>query len=315
MVYEPPCTLTREMSAFCMEVAELVGSLSAGSGLSANPVLHRELRIKTIHSSLAIEQNTLSEQQVSAILDGKRVLGPANEILEVQNTDKAYALLEDLNPYSLEDLLRAHGVMMRGLTADAGTFRARDVGVFDGEELIHAGTPATYVPQVMRSLFDWLATTDLHPLVSSCIFHYEFEFIHPFSDGNGRTGRMWQTLLLSRWKKELIWLPVESLIRERQSEYYAALRACNAAGDSGAFVRFMIELIRDALVSFARPGVVSNEDRALVLFGRNPRLTIMQLAEGLGVSQRTAERLVARLQASGRLRREGRGRGSSWHVV
>ena len=212
MGYEPPFERTPEIDALCMEIAELVGMLHPSSGLGTSPTLHRELRIRTIRSSLMIEGNTLSEEAVTAIMDGKRVLGPARDILEVENAKRAYELIDSLDPLSLDDLLRAHRVMMDGLIEHVGCFRSGDVGVIDGDTLIHAGTPANYVPQVMANLFGWLAATDLHPLLASCIFHYEFEFIHPFADGNGRTGRLWHTLLLSRWRPAVAWLPPRHLL-------------------------------------------------------------------------------------------------------
>ena len=190
MGYEPPLNRTAEIDELCMEIAELVGALGTTSPLSTSPVLHRELRITTIHSSLMIEGNTLSREAVTAILDGRRVLGPARQILEVDNARRAYRLMDDLDPLSPDDLLRAHGVMMRGLIDDAGRYRAENAGVFKEGGLIHAGTPARCIPEVMADLFAWMASTDLHPLPASCVFHYEFEFIHPFSDGNGRTGRL-----------------------------------------------------------------------------------------------------------------------------
>lgn len=206
--------------------------------------------------------------------------------------------------------------MMNGLIEHAGRFRTGDVGVSSGDALIHAGTPARYVPQVMADLFGWLAGTNLHPLISSCIFHYEFEFIHPFSDGNGRTGRLWHTLLLARWRPDLAWLPVESVIRERQQEYYAALAASNSAGPSECFVTFMLQVVRDALLPFARPE--STEEtrtrQALVYFSEHPRGTVADLAGLLGCSKRSTERLVATLRSEDKLRREGSARGGVWIV-
>ena len=190
MPYEPPFNRTPHIDSLCMEIAELVGMLSPSGGLSISSTLHRELRIKTIHSSLLIEGNGLDERAVTAILDGKRVLGDAHDILEVENAMRAYDMLPTLNPYSLEDLLKAHKAMMNGLVPEAGRFRSGNVGVFDGDILIHAGTPATYVPEVMADIFGWLEKTDMHPLLASCVFHFEFEFAHPFADGNGRIGRL-----------------------------------------------------------------------------------------------------------------------------
>ena len=316
MVYEPPLNRTSEIDGLCMEIAELVGALGPASTLGTNPVLHRELRITTIHSSLMIEGNTLSREAVTAILDGKRVLGPADQILEVTNARRAYQLMDDLDPLSPDDLLRAHGVMMRGLISDAGRYRSGDAGVVEGSRLIHACTPARYVPEVMSGLFGWMASTDLHPLLVSCVFHYEFEFIHPFSDGNGRTGRLWHTLLLSRWRPALAWLPVESVIRDRQESYYGAIARSNAQGSGEAFVTFMLTVIRDALTPYATtPSIRDRRERALSFLGANPDATIATLAEHLGCSRRTAERLVAGLRRSGRLARHGSTRAGTWRVI
>lgn len=317
MAYEPPFEQTAEISNLCMEIAELVGMLHPGSELSTSPTLHRKLRIRTIRSSLMIEGNTLSEAAVTAIMDGKRVLGPAKDILEVENAQRAYALAPSLDPYSVDDLLRAHHVMMEGLVEGAGCFRSNNVGVFDGDDLIHAGTPAAYVPDVVADLFAWLSQTDLHPLLSSCIFHYEFEFIHPFADGNGRTGRLWHTMLLARWRPALAWLPVESVIRERQQGYYAALAQSNRDGSSETFVQFMLEVIRDALLPFVLPGKGRDArgQRALSYFAANPTGTVSKLADVLECSKRSAERIVAGLQRDGLLAREGGARGGRWVVL
>lgn len=317
MAYEPPFAQTAEINNLCMEIAELVGMLHPDSELSTSPTLHRKLRIRTIRSSLMIEGNTLSEEAVTAIMDGKRVLGPAKDILEVENAQRAYALIPALDPYSIEDLLRAHRVMMEGLVEGAGCFRTKNVGVFDGDELIHAGTPAGYVPGVVADLFSWLRSTDLHPLLSSCVFHYELEFIHPFSDGNGRTGRLWHTMLLAHWRPALAWLPVESVIRERQQGYYAALAQSNRDSSSEVFVTFMLEVIRDSLRPFALPdeGPDARERQALSYFSTNPTGTVSELADMLGRSKRSAERLVAKLRNDGLLVREGGARGGRWVVV
>ena len=316
MVYEPPLNRTSESDGVCMEIAALIGALGPASALGPHPVLHRELRITTIHSSLMIEGNTLSREAVTAILDGKRVLGPADQILEVTNARRAYQLMDDLDPLSPDDLLRTHGVMMRGLIGDAGRYRSGNAGVFEGSKLIHAGTPARYVPEVMSDLFGWMASTDLHPLLVSCVFHYEFEFIHPFSDGNGRTGRLWHTLLLSRWRPALAWLPVESVIRDRQESYYGAIARSNAQGSGEAFVTFMLTVIRDALTPYTTtPAIRDRRERTLSFLGANPDATIAALAEHLGCSRRTAERLVAGLRQSGHVARHGSARAGTWRVI
>ena len=182
--YTPPFTTTEAITNLVIEIAELTGQISLSDSLSRSPKLRRENRIRSIHSSLAIEQNSLTMDQVSDIIDGKRVLGPPQDIREVKNAYEAYELLTRLNPYSIKDLLKAHKVMMTDLGKESGTFRSKGVGVYAGTELIHAGTPPQYVPDLMRQLFTWLKESKLHPLVKSCVFHYEFEFIHPFADGN-----------------------------------------------------------------------------------------------------------------------------------
>ena len=224
--------------------------------------------------------------------------------------------MDDLDPLSPDDLLRAHGVMMRGLIDNAGRYRAGNTGVFKEGGLIHAGTPARYIPEVMTDLFAWMTSTDLHPLTASCVFHYEFEFIHPFSDGNGRTGRMWHTLLLSHWRPALAWLPIESVIRDRQEGYYEAIARSNARGSSETFVTFMLTVIRDALTPYATVSSARNRREQVLLFlDANPRATIKVLAEHLGCSRRTAERAVAALRDSGRLAREGSARAGTWRVI
>ena len=248
MPYEPPVTITNRMLNSVSAISRLVGRVSAYDRLSPNLRLRRISRMRTIHSSLAIEANTLSLEQVTAVIDGKRVLAPPEDIREAQNAYAAYEALAEMDPYSMEDLLRAHKYMMEGLVKDAGCFRSSNVGVFDGDVLVHAGTPAKYVPEVMRGLFDWLKTTDMHPLIASCVFHYEFEFIHPFSDGNGRMGRLWHSLLLRNWEDVFSWLPIESLVAEHQQEYYAALGGANASGGvSTPFVEFMLSMIEQTL--------------------------------------------------------------------
>lgn len=199
--YKPLFTMTEEITNLVIEIAELTGKISLSDRLSKNPKLRRENRIRSIHSSLAIEQNSLTIDQVSDIIAGKRILGPPQDIREVKNAYEAYEILTTLNPYSVKDLLKAHRIMMADIVKEAGTFRSKGVGVYAGTELIHAGSPPQYVPELMRELFTWLKESKLHPLVKSCIFHYEFEFIHPFADGNGRTGRLWHTLILAKWKE------------------------------------------------------------------------------------------------------------------
>ena len=195
----PPHTITPAILSLVAEIAGEVGWLGALQGPGKVPMLRRENRIRSIHASLAIENNTLSLDQVTAVLSGKRVLGPPSEIQEVKNAFSAYEAMPALNPSSTKDLLSAHRLMLEGLVADAGKFRSRAVGIAQGKQIVHLAPPANLVPGLMKKLLGWLKRTDAHPLVSSCVFHYELEFIHPFADGNGRIGRLWQTLILSHW--------------------------------------------------------------------------------------------------------------------
>lgn len=241
MSYQPPYKITEDISTLIIEIGELVGSISVNRSMTSNPKLRRENRIKTIYSSLAIEQNTLTLEQVTDVIKGKRVLAPPQDIKEVKNANELYEKMSNLDPYSVEHLLFAHKILMADLNNEAGRFRMKGAGVFAGEELIHPGTPPQYIPELISQLFQWLKESKVHPLIKSCIFHYEFEYIHPFADGNGRLGRFWDTLLLSKWKSFFAWLPIESLIHNQQQDYYYALNESNKDGESTTFILFMLK--------------------------------------------------------------------------
>lgn len=246
---KPPFEITNTMIHEIAEIAELVGKLISTNQLSANPTLRRTNRIRTIHGSLAIEQNTLSLEQVTAVLNDKQVLAPPKDIAEVKNAYEIYERLEELDPYSVDDLLTAHGIMTRGLVDESGVFRSKPVGVVDQEgHVLHFGTLPQYVPNLVMELLDWVKNSDVHMLIRSCVFHYEFELIHPFANGNGRVGRLWHTLLLSKWNPAFAWLPVESIIHDRQQEYYEAINASNNAGESTVFIEFMLSAIKASLM-------------------------------------------------------------------
>lgn len=246
---KPPFEITNAMIDHVAEIAELVGRLTSTNQLSANPTLRRTNRIRTIHGSLAIEQNTLTLEQVTAVLNGKQVLAPPKDIAEVKNAYEIYERLDELDPYSVDDLLTAHSIMTRGLVDESGVFRSKPVGVVDQEgHVLHFGTLPQYVPDLVMELLNWVKSSDVHMLIRSCVFHYEFELIHPFADGNGRVGRLWHTLLLSKWNPAFAWLPVESIIHDRQQEYYAAINASNNAGESSVFIEFMLSAIKTSLM-------------------------------------------------------------------
>ena len=246
---KPPFEITNAIIHEVAEIAELVGKLTSTNQLSTNPTLRRTNRIRTIHGSLAIEQNTLSLEQVTAVLNGKQVLAPPKDIAEVKNAYEIYERLDELDPYSVDDLLTAHGIMTRELVEESGVFRSRPVGVVDQEgRVLHFGTLPQYVPDLVMELLDWAKNSDIHMLIRSCVFHYELELIHPFADGNGRIGRLWHTLLLSKWNPVFAWLPVESMIHAHQKEYYAAINASNTAGESTVFIEFMLSTIKASLM-------------------------------------------------------------------
>ena len=316
--YEPPFTINEDIINLTAEIAELSGILSISDTLSSNPVLRRENRIRTIHSSLAIENNTLSIDQVTAVIGGKRVLAPPDDIKEVQNAYEFYNQMDRLNPYSLDDLLYAHRIMTQDLIKESGRFRSGNAGVYAGQSLIHAGTPAAYVPSVMHDLFDWLKNSSLHPLIKSCIFHYEFEYIHPFADGNGRTGRLWHTLILSKWKPFFSWVPIETLIHDHQEDYYKALNESNNRTDSAPFVNLMLELIKQILLEIQNTSNVSIEslsDKVLLIIKTHPTYSANKIASMLGISNRQVERIIKKLRESGVLIRHGATKGGYWEVI
>lgn len=309
---KPPFEITNTMIHEVAEIAELIGKLTTTNKLAANPTLRRTNRIRTIHGSLAIEQNTLSLEQVTAVLNGKQVIAPPKDIAEVKNAYEIYECMDELDPYSVDDLLTAHGIMTRGLVEESGVFRSRPVGVVDQDgHVLHFGTLPQYVPDSVMELLDWTKTSNIHMLIRSCVFHYELELIHPFADGNGRIGRLWHTLLLSRWNPTLAWLPVESMIHARQPEYYAAINASNDAGESTVFIEFMLSTIKASLIdAISTSEEISDEpmDKATLRWKQIEKFLethefIMNadVRALCGVSAATANRILADLAIKGKL--------------
>ena len=246
--YTPPYEITEEMLEFVSEIMENLGKLSSVNDLEKLPRLRRANRIKSIHSSLAIENNTLSVEQVTAVINGKRVLAPQKDIEEVKNAFNAYEKLSEVNPYSIKDLLKIHGIMMNGLVKEAGKIRSGQVGVYNRDgKVVHLAPPAEFVPKQLEQLFNWVENSSVNMLIKSSVFHYEFEFIHPFNDGNGRMGRFWQTALLSGWKAIFAWIPIESIIKENQEDYYNAISLSTSQGKSNIFIEFMLDVINKAI--------------------------------------------------------------------
>ncbi len=289
--YTPPYRITPAILHSIEEIGEALGKLRAGSDSAVVPALRRGNRIKTVQASLAIEGNTLSIEQVTAVLFGKRVLAQPHEIQEVRNAFAAYEKLSDWTAHSRKDLLAAHGLLMAGLVDETGRLRSGGVGIQRGGEVIHIAPPPGRVPALMDDLLAWLENTDEHPLVASCVFHYEFEFIHPFEDGNGRLGRLWQTLILSHWRPIFGLLPVESIIRDRQQDYYAALGQADHTADATAFIEFMLAAILRAIEELALASDQESDYQSD---------QVMRLIRALRKSQRSASDLMTELGLSHR---------------
>lgn len=308
---QPPFEINEQMMSDVIEIAELVGKVSVRSEVSSNPTLRRTNRIRTIYSSLAIEQNTLAIEQVTAVLSGKRVLAPPKDIAEVKNAYEIYEHMDKLNPYSIDDLLKAHSVMVKGLVGEAGAFRSRPVGIVDGDGNVrHFGTLPQYVPQLVQGLLDWIKSSEIHMLIKSCVFHYEFELIHPFADGNGRIGRLWHTLLLSQWNPIFAWLPIESIIHDNQAEYYDAINASNSNGSSTVFIQFMLFVIKQTLQEAADVtdmSVKSKDELRLSVINEfldtHDYIMNSDLQKLLGVSSATATRILTGFAKGGKLKR------------
>ena len=314
--YSPPLTLNPALLNRVAAIAEALGRWSARQDAWPSPRLRRENRIHTIQASLAIEQNSLSLEQVTALFDGQRVIGPARDIQEVCNAIAAYDALPRWDPSNPQHLLEAHGLLMAGLIDAPGRFRSGGVGIYRGDQLVHMAPPAARVPGLVADLLGWLASSDWHPLLVSCVAHYELEFIHPFADGNGRLGRLWQTLILSRWNPLLAWLPIEEVIRSRQQGYYESLGQADQLGDLEPFVAYQLEAIHDALRSEIGSEMSSEIDTVILRdLAIEPTLSARRLAERLQLSQRAVEKHLAALQQKGRLLRHGSPRAGTWQVL
>ena len=247
--YKPPFTITNQILMYVSSISEKIGRITATSRLETRPHLRRNNRIKSIHSSLKIEANSLSLNQVRDVINGKMVLGEQKEIQEVKNAYDAYEHILEIDPYNIRQLKKYHGIMTKYLAEESGEFRSGEEGVFQGEQCIFMAPPARFVAQLIDELFLWMKEEkdELHPLIMSCVFHYEFVFIHPFSDGNGRMARLWHTAMLSKWKPVFAYIPIESQIEKFQNGYYEAVSRCHAAGESAIFIEFMLAQIDQAL--------------------------------------------------------------------
>lgn len=329
--YKPPYSYNESISNSLVEIGELLGLYQGSLKNEALPHLRRDSKVQTIHSSLAIENNRLSESQVTALLDGKRVLGTQKDILEVQNAFKAYDQLADFKSTSEDDFVEAHRLLTYGLVSGSGKYRNSQVGVFDGDAVIHIGSPVFLVPKLMGDLFSWLSCSKEHPLIKSCVFHYEMVFIHPFEDGNGRIARLWQSLILREWNPVFEFLPIETLVYENQDGYYRAIQRSNSDGNSTEFIIFMLKTIADSLkqalqnsddvnrdVNYDVNRDVSRSDlKKLIMeeIKKNPEISIQQLSTLAGVSRRTIDRKIDELKQNGLLSRSGTKRKGIWMIL
>ena len=323
--YQPPFKITSKIIDYISRISEKIGEINSLENSPHQVKLRKENRIKTIHSSLAIENNSLTIEQITAIIDGKRVLGSPNEIQEVKNAVQTYELLLKLNPYEEKDLLKAHSLMMQDLVSNNGKYRNEGVGIFDGNQVVHLAPPADRVPLLMADLFNWLKTSDVHPLIKSCVFHYEFEFIHPFQDGNGRIGRLWQTVILKEWKEVFAWIPVETLIKENQSEYYNALNSSDKEADSSSFIEFILSLLLKTIEEIIETEkkvtvkvsvkVTVNQQKILDVIKEKPFVTQEELAQIIGLSRKSIIQNMKKLQENGLLKRVGADKNGRWEIV
>lgn len=319
----PPFNISAEAINRIAEISALLErhniALEGEHGLK----LRKANRIKTIHSSLAIEGNTLSEDEVRDIINGKTVVAPIRQIQEVKNAIRVYDFYSQLNPFAEKDLLKAHSIMMEALNDDAGRYRSGGVGVFGETGLVHMAPPPQRVPELMGDLFAWLKKSKDHLLIRSCVFHYEFEFIHPFSDGNGRTGRLWQSLILGRLNPLFEHLPVENMVYANQQEYYNAIAASTSEGQSGPFIDFMLNEILKTLQKNIKeevpnkiPDKVPNKSELSILrlLAENPRLTRVELAEKVGITENGVKKIITNMKAAGWIERMGSNKTGYWIV-
>ena len=324
-MYQPPFTVSTEAINLIAEISAMIERYAIRLEQDDGLRLRKANRVKTIHSSLAIEGNKLSESQVSDIIQGKHVVAPIREIQEVKNAIRTYEMYPRLNPFKVKDLLKAHGVMMEALIDEAGRFRHSGVGVFSEKGCEHIAPPAERVPLLVADLFDWLKKSKDHLLIRSCVFHFEFELIHPFADGNGRMGRLWQSLILGQLHPDFEYLPIENMVYENQQEYYKAISTSTRKGESGPFIDFMLREILKTLKQHRGEelshvgtnvgvNVGVNEEKILTIIANTPKASAREMADALGITQRQCERILAKLKQEGHIVRIGAAKNGHWEI-
>jgi Fic family protein len=324
--YTPPFTITSKILDTVSKISEIVGKLEILSPTAISPTLRKANKIKTITGTLEIEGNTLGIEKVTAILEGKRVIGSIREIAEVNGAIRVYDMLDSLKYKKLDDLLLSHKMLMDEILTDAGTFRSSNVGVGGVDGVVHVAPPHAHVSGLMQDLFSWLKISDVHPLIKSSIFHYEFEFIHPFIDGNGRIGRLWQSLILYKWKPLFSAMPIESVIKESQQEYYDALQSAGDTGERTPFIEFMLEAILETCerelknnqnvpINVPKNVPINRQEKIIAIIQDDNSVTIEQLAHVCGVSDKTIKRDISKLKEKGLLEREGSLKSGHWKII
>ena len=322
--YKPPYAITNKILTTVSDIVELLSELNHIKKELNTPKLRKKNRIKSIAGTLQIEGNTFSEEKITNVINGKTVLGTMREIEEVKGAIEAYDYLEKYNYKNEKDLLKSHKFLMDKFLHNAGQYRQSNVGVGGKDGVTHVAPPPNMVPQLMGNLFDWLKQTDDHLLVVSCIFHYEFEFIHPFNDGNGRVGRLWQSVILHKYKSIFGFIPIESVVRDNQKQYYKALEDAGSAGESTSFIEFMLEIILKTLKNLEKENVPKNVpknvplkrlDKILSFIDKNKDITIIELANILNVTDKTIKRDIAKLKIEDRLRRIGSLKSGYWKII
>lgn len=317
----PPYNITDKMLDYVSRIMKKVGKIDY-INLNKQPELRKQNRINSIHSSLAIENNPLSLNQVKDVINGKMVIGDKKDIQEVKNAYNAYNELENINPYSIEDIKKIHGIMTFLIQDDSGKFRNHGEGVYDGENLIFMCPPSKLVPSLIEQLFNWLneSKETVNPLILSSVFHYEFVFIHPFSDGNGRMARLWQTALLAKWEKIFEYIPIESLIKKYQNDYYKAIHNCNNKGNSNEFIEFMLKMIDETLDELLETTAQettqeTTQEKIIELIKKNPSITQKDMAEKLKITRDGVSYNIKKLKENGIIKRIGSTKKGIWEVT
>ena len=312
----PPYTITDKMLNYVSDIMKKIGEANYFESLNRYPELRRKSRIRSIHSSLAIENNQLSLFQVEDVINGKMVIGEQKDIQEVKNAYEAYEQIDKVNPYSVDDLKKIHGILTFLIEKDAGKFRNHGEAVYDGNIQIFMAPPHKMVPTLMDNLFNWMIENKdkVNPLILSLVFHYEFVFIHPFHDGNGRTARIWQTAILSNWEKAFTYLPIESMIKKNQEEYYKVIYNCNKAGESTEFIEFMLKMINDTIDDVINSREMKdklelllseNESKIIECIKRNVLIGAKDIIEQTSIADRTARRILSKLAENGMIEIDG----------